>query len=266
MTRTDIINEIKDKGYAAHPIELEIDGVKFKGVALPLTDTVTSVHFIDILMEMGETEEKIANVILNGHNKAKERAFPLMDDKGYIENNIKMQLQADPDEKFVIKATAFDGIYKGLYVLYEEIGEAYIVRMTREQLEKAGISEKRIWEIAEKNTFSDTKIESMTKIICESAGIGYEDEDVERMYVVTNKAHYNGAIAILDKTRIKEFFNAYGVKKLIVFLTSMHEVIVMPYHDYMGGVDFAELIGGEEMQNQNDDIKLGRRAYIMGLN
>ena len=89
--------------------------------------------------------------------------------------------------------------------------------------------------------------------------------DFPQLYVVTNRAKYRGASAILDKTVLKEFGKKHNIKKLVVLPSSIHEMLIMPYNDSINMNDLSFMVADVNANQVEPEERLTDRAYLIEL-
>lgn len=185
-----------------------------------------------------------------------------------ILNNIYIGMQKDSTEDIEKKACDLEGIESYLYIRGDADKDGYYsAKISRAILENANISESEAWEKAEEHINAETTITSMAKVMCAMMNMEYweEMEDMTPLYVLTNKSKVKGASAILNKKALAEFGKKHNTDKIVVLLSSVHEMLLVSYTEEIDIDTFSEMV--EEVNNAEVDPteRLTDRAYIITL-
>lgn len=239
ITRTDIIKGLSNKGFKAEKQENLKNGVIFKGVCIRQSDDERLVPMIytDQLLEKAEIQgwnnEKVTDEILEIYRRAKEVNITDEDilSKEYVKNHLYIGLQKRSNECLVKKDTEFEGIEQYLYVRsnFTEDGSNYTTKVKISFLVSLGIKEEDAWKLAQKNTFEETKIETLNSIMEERTGQDFGNGDI-LLYMVTNDCMLQGAAAILNKKEVKKLAEKLETSIFIMLPSSVHEILILPYY------------------------------------
>lgn len=91
------------------------------------------------------------------------------------------------------------------------------------------------------------------------------ESDFPRLYVVTNRAKYRGASAILDKAVLKAFGKKHKIKKLAVLPSSIHEMLILPYNESINMDDLSFMVADVNATQVEPEERLTDRAYLIEL-
>ena len=160
------------------------------------------------------------------------------------------------------KTKNFDGIESYLYIRLN-VQEDASIDVTQKILEKAGITVEEAWKVAESNTYGETIIQSVTELL----GLPFDREvkDTMPMCAVTNPRRRYGASGILNKKALKKVADKYGISKLLVLPSSIHEMMILPYTD---DVDMDEMNNMVQEVNAMEVMpreQLADRAFVINL-
>lgn len=98
-------------------------------------------------------------------------------------------------------------------------------------------------------------------VVLEMFGIE-EDDDTDKIVVVSNEDMMFGAIAILYEGVVEKLCDRLGTHKLIMIPSSIHEVIVMPYSDEAAeGIN--SMIREINMTHVDECDRLSDHAYVI---
>lgn len=239
ITRTDIIRELSNRGFKAEKQENLKNSVIFEGICIRKSNEERLVPMIytEQLIEKAEIQgwniEKVTDEILEIYRRAKE--VNITDEeilsKEYVKNHLYIGLQKRSNENLVKKDTEFDGIEQYLYVRsnFTEDGSNYTTKVKISFLISLGIKKEEAWKLAEKNTFAETKIESLYTVMEERIDQDFGD-DVVPLYMVTNNCMLQGAAAILNKKEMNNLAEKLETNIFIMLPSSVHEILVVPYY------------------------------------
>lgn len=96
--------------------------------------------------------------------------------------------------------------------LYLRVGENSIAKLNTENIDVLDIPSRELWKRAVENTKKEA-------VVLNFFG----------MTIITNKQKHLGAACVLNKEKLKELANEWGVTEVALLPSSTHEVIVMPY-------------------------------------
>lgn len=279
ITRTDIIKELSNKGFNAEKQENLKNGVIFKGICIRQSDKERLVPMIytDQLLEKAEIEGwdigRVTGEILEIYRRAKEVNITDEDilSEEYVKNHLYIGLQKQSDERLVKKDTEYEGIEQYLYVRsnFTEDGSNYTTKVKIPFLVSLGIKEEDAWKLAQKNTFEETKIETLNSIMEERTGQDFGNGDIP-MYMVTNNCMLQGAAAILNKKEMKKLAKKLKTSIFIMLPSSVHEILVLPYYQsYKEALhDLSEFSWMVQSANRNCvdpwDV-LANHAYVLEI-
>lgn len=125
-----------------------------------------------------------------------------------------------------------------LIVFDSEDGSHGSITIRREHLKLWGVTEQELFAQAKSNMAAadDMEVTGVSEIFRESVGdeaaeeIGVMERDAVPMYVVTNKKHLYGAVAMLNQKIMKKA--AEIIKRDFMILpSSVHEILVLPAPD-----------------------------------
>lgn len=141
-------------------------------------------------------------------------------------------------------------------------GQANVV-VTYNLLKSWGISEDELHEIAMKNLEKNGfEFRTMREVLMEF--IGMEDipeEEMPQMYVLSNSAKINGAVAILDEKLLQDISEKVGGDYIII-PSSIHEVLVVPNNGKMESEEIRAMICDVNSTQVAPDEVLSDHPYI----
>lgn len=272
ITREMIIEELKNKGYNAIAQSSIKNGVEFEGICIRTESPISPIIYTeDIIRHAEEDGKSLDNVVSNiidiyEKNKTIDININNFFDKDFVLNHLYIGLQRVSTEELVKRyCTELDGIESYLYIRGEE--GSYSVKLTTQLLEKAGLTEVEAWEKAEANTYAETTLVSMVKVLCEMMQMEYHEEMEEKtpFFVLSNKGRFNGASAILDKKTLADFGERYHTDKIFAIPSSIHEFLISPYTEELNLDDLSSMVNTVNFSEVEPKEQLGSRAYIITL-
>ena len=132
----------------------------------------------------------------------------------------------------------------------------YSAKISKNILKNVDVDESEAWETAENNVRKETEIIQLS-----SFPMSAEECD---MFMISNKSRFRGASAVLNKKVMEAFANLVNTKKIMVLPSSIHEMILIPYHDCEYDIESCSEI--VKLVNENEvelTEQLTDRAYII---
>lgn len=176
-------------------------------------------------------------------------------DRDYFLNNLFVGLQKVSKEILVKKATEYDGIEAYLYFRETEHVGMRFVKITPDFVDSIGLDTEEIWETAKANTFAETELTSLKALKVTN----------EPLYVVSNRPKIRGASAILNRDILRELAKQYGVNKLVVLPSSIHEMIVIPYDTSIDMNRMSEMVRDINHSEVDPPDRLTDKAYLVDV-
>lgn len=246
MTREMIIMELKRRGYEAEAKDIIKNGVLLKGITVLTSNNIAPIFYTETIIKNAENNGKsleiVVSEIIDAIEECKVFKFDTnkLMDRNFILDNIYIGLQKAGNENFDdIEKKLYEGvkgIEKYLYIRGKEVnGENYSIKVSKSILNRAGILSTEAWEYALNNTKAETVLESLNKVMCEMTVTEYfEEMDTELpLFIISNKLRIKGASAILNKGMLAQFGEKYHTDKIVVFPSSIHEMLLTPYVEGM---------------------------------
>ena len=114
----------------------------------------------------------------------------------------------------------------------EDLSGTILIR--RELVDLWGISEDTLYQVAKdnmKNSFETTSLNSLIYTVMKQFGIqGFPvSNPLLELYVLTTSSRLNGAVGMLQTNLLRAFMQKHKAEKLIIFPSSVHEVLLFPY-------------------------------------
>lgn len=235
FNREDIVKELNNRGYGAEKQESIKNGEIFEEICIykdrkdGFVPIIYTKNLIEKAEKLGWNIEKLTDKILEIYknmgkiNITEEN----LQNRDYVLKHLFIGLQRKSKEFIEKRETQFDEIEQYLYVRsdFKDDGSSYTTKVKKSLLLINGINRSDAWSQAKKNTFNETKICSLSSVLNEQ---GLVDEEIP-LYIVTNDCQMRGASGILNKKRMEDLAKDLGVKIFLIFPSSIHEMIVMPY-------------------------------------
>lgn len=275
MTREIIINELNNRGYKAEAQNTIKNGVEFEGIRILTDSNIAPVIYTEAIIENAENEGKtldeVVSAIIGTYESHKSFEFDvnMLFDRDFILNSIFVGLQRVSTEDIEKKLCEdFEGIESYLYIRGEADREgSYSIKVSKEILDRANISEVEAWEQAQTNTEAETSLESMAKVMSEMLGFEYSEEMDEQtpFFIISNTSRVKGASAILNKKVLAEFGERYHTDKIVVLPSSIHEMLLVPYTEEIDIDTFSDMVASVNGSEVEPMDKLVDRAFIITL-
>lgn len=266
MTREMMMKEIQNRGYLVQAKDIEQNGVTSQGIIIKKGINNRAIICIDgVLNDTEYSLDEAVDIVLEAYERARDCIVSKeqLERKEYILPNLFIGLRKDSTEGCIKRKTEnFDGIESYLYIRLN-VQEDASIDVTQKILEKAGITVEEAWKVAESNTYGETIIQSVTELL----GLPFDREvkDTMPMCAVTNPRRRYGASGILNKKALKKVADKYGISKLLVLPSSIHEMMILPYAD---DVDIDEMNNMVQEVNAMEVMpreQLADRAFVINL-
>ncbi len=274
MTREMIITELNNKGYKAEAQNTIKNGVELEGIRIKNESNVSPIFYTEKFIEEAEIENKsldeVTSAIINAYESKKSFRFDSsrLFDKDFVLSHLYIGLQKEGSENLVKRHCDLEGIESYLYIRggADENG-SYSIKVPATLLKGANITEDEAWEHAEANTYAETSLESMAKVLADMMGYEYtEAMDAETpFFVISNKSKVKGASAILNKKALSDFGKRYHTNKIVVLPSSIHEMLLVPYTEEVDLETFSNMVGEVNTAEVDPTERLTNRAYIISL-
>lgn len=271
ITRKDIIEELNKRGYRAEKQDNMRNGKLYHGICMfekGSKDELVPIIYTDDLIENAENHgwsiEELTDKVMSIYRKADRSTITEKDlqDRDYILNHLYIGVQKESTEKIVKKETPFESIEQYLYVRsdFNDDGSCYITKVGIVLLISIGIKKEEAWEKAEKNMCKETVIRSMTSVI----------KYTVPLYIVSNECMMRGASGILNKGKMKGLSLKLGTNIFVIFPSSVHEMVVMPYYGpYQEALDnlddYSKMVEETNYNEVDPWERLADRAFIMEI-
>ena len=121
------------------------------------------------------------------------------------------------------------------------------ILIRRELVDLWGISEDTLYQIAKdnmKNSFETTSLNSLIYTVMKQFGIESfpVSNPLFELYVLTTSSRLNGAIGMLQTGLLKAFMQKHKAEKLLIFPSSVHEVLLLPYNNEIAKENLYEMV------------------------
>lgn len=274
MNRTEVVKKLNNRGFNAQERDVVKNGVVLKGIMVQPEENagvcISPIIYMDTVEELenrGLEEDEIISYLIKLYEDSKKFEFNVdtLNDGNFVLKNIFVGLQKTSSENIVKKETEFDEIESYMYInLIKNGQDSATTKVTAELLENAGISEDEAWIAAKENTYAETIIVSLLKVMCLNANMSYfeEMEDIP-IYILTNKSKIKGASAILNRKVLKELADKYCTDKIIAMPSSIHEFLVIPYKEQYNIDKLSEMVKEVNLTEVNPIEQLADKAYLI---
>lgn len=274
MTREMIITELQKRGYNAEAQNTIKNGVELEGIRILTDCNIAPVIYTESIIRNAEEENKsldeVVSAIIGIFEGNKSFSFDVnaLFDRDFVLSGLYIGLQKESTEDIIRRACDLDGIESYLYIRGDADKDgSYSIKVSKQILKRADISEREAWERAEANTNAETSLESMAKVLADMMGFEYSEEmdDMTPFYVISNKCKVKGASAILNKKVLSDFGRRYNTDKIVVLPSSVHEMLVAPYTEELDLDTFTNMVTEVNNTQVEPTERLTDRAYIITL-
>lgn len=263
LTREMIINELKSREIEAKPVEVEKNGVIFKGISLgngPICPTIYTEEFEKYADD--ELEDAV-DVIVYRYNKAKEET-PVIDlekimNWDYVKTHLQLCIQRKGNEN-IVKRDFLD-LEEYVRVNIDNTGSFKVKPI---HLEKYGVTEDVLFHAAWDCTAPSIVIEDMAVMIAEMTGMSIKEvaemQGDNPMIVATTKEKHFGAIAMKATDKITEVADRYGTD-LAILPSSIHEILFIPVREDMNFIELNAMVHAVNINEVAPEEVLSNHAY-----
>lgn len=274
MTRNDIIKELERRGYEAESCDNIKNGVVFEGIIIKgkqLSPIIYTEKLIEDAEKNGRNVYSVASQVMDIYewNDDKEISIELLCSKEFFLNHVYIGIQKKSEEDIEKRDCELDsdGLENYLIIKYTGDDGVCSMKMNDYFLKKVGIERAEAWKKAIQNVCDDTVIESMNRILSEMLGIPYDaDADLKNpLYIVSSSDKVKGASAILNHEELKKFGKKHGVNKILVLPSSIHEMLISPYQDWMDIDEMKAIVTEINAVEVAPEERLTDQAYIINL-
>lgn len=177
-------------------------------------------------LRMEKVEELLDSLFLLMTRERGEKLATWLSDSKKLTYVLKKELRGDE-----LARPFFDMWIVPQIVLAETQGERMCGSIRPGALENWGVDGDTVFDVAFENACQNHTITPMRSILAEIMGVPEEmmPEDNPPMYVCSNKSRVYGAGAMLDKNLLHKISDMTRAKQLIIFPSSIHECIVVPF-------------------------------------
>lgn len=236
---------------------------------------ITPVVYIDNYVIEGRCVRDIAEVAyqLYLEHKPKHASMDMSPylKWSYVKDNVFLRIvSAENETKGFIKRTLLDMVYyPAITVCFE--GQTGCISVKKDVLDKIGVTEDEIFNAAISNTIRDAKASSLKEVLADLFGNFSMEEDMEdesyseleQMIVVTNQSTCNGAGILACNSYMDMLCDKYaGGGNLVVFPSSVHEIIVIPYKEDTDMKVYSDMVNDVNTTQVSIEERLVDHAFI----
>ena len=277
ITRETIIEKLSQKypQYRFIPTDVTKNGdVHLKGICIRDDSPIAPTIYTDSIIarsdgNLDKAIEIISNII--EQQQAIDIDLAMLQDRDFILERIRIGVQKESDEKLLKHPVKeFPGMEAYLYFAeHSDNRNIWSIKLNSELLASANISEEIAWEVAEKNTFAATTLQSLSSVLTEMLGDGADDNMFDmlpcEMYVISNKEKVKGAASILNHELLKSFAKEHDCSSICVLLSSLHEAILVPLQGEYNIEDFNAMVCEINATELSPEDVLVNRAYVINF-
>lgn len=191
----------------------------------------------------------------------KEKVRELIQDKGYVMENVLPRLMSTSDERYsILKGDSF----LDLKVLYYIDLDGATATLGLNNLNQIGVTEDEIRSAAMSNLKKSTTSKSLFDIL---AGVGFADlptaePETMPLYVLTTDKPRYGSAAILDKDFLKALSNGIMGGDFYILPSSVHEMIAVPATNELEPSDLRKMVSTINKDVVEDQDVLTDSVYL----
>lgn len=141
------------------------------------------------------------------------------------------------------------------------------ILIRRELFDLWEISEDTLYQVAKdnmKNSFETTSLNSLIYTVMKQFGIeGFPvSNPLFELYVLTTSSRLNGAVGMLQTGLLKAFMQKHNVEQLIIFPSSVHEVLLFPYRSEVAKDNLYEMVREINTKELKEVDFLSNNVYL----
>lgn len=225
-------------------------------------DTIRGCFYERDIVNM--SEERLKDIIINNVEKRPNIDPDALIDKDYVLENVIMAIRASSDDESIVKVST-RGDLEVYFRVKVSLGEGMgSYKVTKDSLDRIGISKQELYQHALKNTEKEIEIISMTDMLREMGvpeGMMGETEDT-KLYVATNKSRVNGAAVMECKDKLDDFCKKNEYKGIAIIPSSIHEVLLIPIGKDFDKDKINEMINEVNSSQVAPDERLSDHVYF----
>lgn len=189
----------------------------------------------------------------------------------FFEDNIRAGVRpVDIEKDDIHKETQFKDIVAYLYLEISN-NNSIVASMpvTKEILEKVGVSEETAWEIGIENVIERRVMVPLMPfgpILTPILDIGNDENNINGPVVVTINEGIKGASVILSDTTFDEISSKAGTDTFAILPSSIHEVIAYPLEYEIDVTDLANIVKQVNKDEVEPEDYLGDKVYVIAKN
>lgn len=152
------------------------------------------------------------------------------------ERNVEL-LEKVPHMKVLDLAVVFMAVLKS-----QSEYEFASILIYNQHLDYWKVDVEELYKTAQENMKNDFETISLVDVMREVIGDAAEETEVQDMYILTNSTRLHGAVGMLNVALLDAFMKKYQTEKLVILPSSVHEVLLIPYHKGLAGMDFKKMV------------------------
>lgn len=254
----EVVRILNERGIESEVNEITKNGVLERRVLIKKESGICPCVAVD------EDDERSAEEIA-AHIEKITRNVPDIDVKKFTDidtvmNNTYIAIQRKQDKDLYIRETKYEGIIAYLYV---RLGE-YQMAIRNEFINTVGIDVDELWMGAEKRTFDEVVVQTMSEALSELSGAPAGMFDDIPMFIVSNVARTKGAVQMLNDDAMRKLAERTEAKRLYILPSSIHECIVVPDHYVDDPEELTQMVAGVNRADVDEKEQLGDAVLVWG--
>ncbi len=143
------------------------------------------------------------------------------------------------------------------------------IQLTREHMDKVGMSRLEVFERAKMNISKEMEVLSMREMLRKTIDLPEEIADEmlpmtdDTMYILTNKDRRYGAACLLSDKAIRLIEETIGTDEFYVLPSSVHEVIILRKSDVMGSEELLDMVKSVNAEQVSPEEQLADAVFAV---
>lgn len=198
--------------------------------------------------------------------------------KQYFMDHLRPRLIADNEvnreglQRSRIDYVPYEGL--GLLITFEITLENFkdgsaSIQLTKEHMDKVGMSRSEVFERAKMNIGRKMEILSMREMLIQSMNVPEDlagdvipmDDDL--MYILTTKDRRYGAACLLSDEAIDRITDVLGTDQFYILPSSVHEVILIRKRDVMGSEELLDMVKSVNAEQVSPEEQLADAVFAV---
>ncbi|MCR4961766.1 MAG: DUF5688 family protein [Lachnospiraceae bacterium] len=243
MKKNEVIEVLRNAGYQVEEVTNIKNGKEKQGISIRKEGSCVAPVLYEENIKGIEDEAQLIAFTAECFYKAPDEDFSKLEDFDSVKDFIFIGAEPLINQNRYLygdKIVKFDSVKDIVFYLYINLDcilaakTFATTRIKKDFLEKWGVTEDELFEIAALNTRKNTQICTMTEMLL---GFGNLPEEVKEdlinseqypMWVISNKQKVKGAGILYCEEYFSYICNKYDWQEITVIPSSIHELIIIP--------------------------------------